>query len=1001
MNYWKKILSLIVMLTFFCSSIGHAQLLPSSTIATKIKKDAMEPSVQIAIQQSSQKQESLRLYEKSRSNMNIPIRIGEDISEVGDMWAIEIIKALQFWQNRLPPNEDIIVNFCTGDTPWIGYKKLADWITLWREAALSEETKVLFQENGIALNLLPDMKRVQAFPLDAIFPQKRDAYFSFHHILSDLFNQLGIPTTKQHFFYGDVAYAPESPHQFKQMNDTEFALLMQDVDVYGLRIDEFEAFLDERVDRSREEMLDQIHSDVQFRFLYGMKLQAEYMRTTLMSKGGPHIFLSGVGPSYEGKGHIGFLEEGSLFSRPTFIERAGFFINAGHAKENGGIAHAYAENGQSKYGAISFGFDELLHNVANDEWVIAIATNNDKARSIQVGIEGEMSIEYPITGLQYAQRGALILDYGAAYKTHYREHPWDYEVIPKYLWTKSFLRKFFMQLSIDTGKPLFQLTLKDFLNSESKGSEETVQKIHKNRRENMKYLLEQGTWEMFRDEVSHSTYNQILPQQKISEYIGIPEEQDKVMLINPHYDDAYLAVKNIIDQFHKEGKHIVAYVLTKGFTAVHDEYTFSLLQGIQELVGDEKVEEYLVSTETEVLDVFGQIDRIVVTELAEVCTERESPHISPKDFNPWNNMEHDEKKLRAQSLLLYLIKSLRKNGIRLDKPEDVYRYINFIMSMTQNKPLWGAQDVAIMQSIKTFIRITEEKAALMSLGLEYYAIHAPVSVQWYTGEGRGTTADENDIDELVRLIKLEQPSIIISNGEGFPDFGAHATTEVSIYAALLKLQNRFEMTEGEQGIEIGNITYIQYAGVWERFQTSTAQLSLLLTHKDTDNFSRLFRNFYPSQAPAACPDAGIGKEVFFSDQVIDNARRTLEEIATLLVGDSVFMTPLIGQNIAGILNYTIVDLQDPLVLQTLENKIRQIKRVRIAKENARSSKMHGTMPLPEIPLELAKHIDKLKKAGSTFTKREDVERLFNIGEKRQEKEAQQKSNRELLPLFAA
>ena len=64
------------------------------------------------------------------------------------------------------------------------------------------------------------------------------------------------------------------------------------------------------------------------------------------------------------------------------------------------------------------------------------------------------------------------------------------------------------------------------------------------------------------------------------------------------------------------------------------------------------------------------------------------------------------------------------------------------------------------------------------------------------------------LTEKVILERIPRPDVIISNGEGFPDYGAHSNTEISITIAARNLI--------EKGILAADTKYLQYAGVWER-----------------------------------------------------------------------------------------------------------------------------------------------------------------------------------------
>ncbi|MCJ7646456.1 hypothetical protein MUO65_06110, partial [bacterium] len=287
-----------------------------------------------------EKERALKIYmDTYNKTRHMEISINLDIEEAGITFACEIMKAIQYWMKKLPKDEKIVIHFCTGDTPWIGYTKMARYLDSWDD----KETQTILEAHGVDLNLKPDMSRVVAYPLDAVFPQKRTAYHSFANILNNMFDRLHIPEDQRHFFYGDI------DEYDNQMSDEAFDRIIKDIEKNGLLIDN--------------------SNEIQKPFINAMRHQAERMSQEMENLGGAHIFLAGIGPSYDGKGHIGFMEfetlekflmeSGDPFGLKTFIESAHHYVNRAHAKENGGLNNFYV-NGISKHGVISFGFYELL-----------------------------------------------------------------------------------------------------------------------------------------------------------------------------------------------------------------------------------------------------------------------------------------------------------------------------------------------------------------------------------------------------------------------------------------------------------------------------------------------------------------------------------------------------------------------------------------------------------------------------------------------------------------
>jgi 6-phosphogluconolactonase/glucosamine-6-phosphate isomerase/deaminase len=836
------------------------------------------------------------------------VLISKDIDEAGELWAVQIIKALQFFMQRLPQEAPIAVHFCTGDTPWIGYRKLVDWCDKWDSA----EVRAVLHRYGIDSDHKPDMKRIIAFPLDAIFPQKRNAYYAFANILNILFENLHIPEANRHLFYGDIIM--DDTGKVRTMSDDEFSSLMQDVEQNGILLDEFHAH--------------KLGKDIQYRHLKAMQHHAREMTVKIEELNGAHIFLSGVGPSYDGKGHVGFMEAGTSFAQKAFVSPAGYFVTAGHAKENGGIATMYTRDKKAMYGFITFGFYEVLYRQRNRDRqiVIVMATTNNKAESVRRFIEEEASTEYPLTGLQQST-GAIILDQGSAYRLKFLTNPWDFDTISD--WTPQWVRKFFVQTSKDRGKPVHKLEPKDFLHLVPTGCHGRISSLIRDiRRENLRLLTAEHFWQYHRDQVSTELADKLVFADKVSEKLKLARESH-ILIINPHLDDEYLGLQRVIHEFTRDGHKVHTYYLAKGYTAVHDSFIFAILERIKRF------------TKNEIQDCPTYEE--IVAQLSRLRSNRNNPLNDAMNFEPWYCMAEEEQLLMAQSLFVQLNKYLKhERGVDVDSVQKLGALVDFLTGVTKTKPFWGGVDLEIMSHIKTWTRVTETSAALMSLGLRFSEVHPPLDVTWYSSFGRGYTANQSDIEQVKHLIESHKPALLITNGEGFPDYGAHSTTEVSTYLALAELHH-----EGK--LELSSLKYLQYAGVWERIPAQDADLSVVLAEAEMAEFSRGFRNFYASQAPAPVPDSGTNTINFFSDQVCENARVTKEEIS-LLLGSHIpsEFQPILCNPLGGVLNYKLVQLNSPQFLSMVAHKREELERVRKAKEKSSSKTFQGDAPKPSI-----------------------------------------------------
>ena len=833
---------------------------------------------------------------------NIELLISKDIDEAGELWGVQIVKAIQYFMQTLPPQTPIVIHFCTGDTPWIGYRKLVDWMQTWKEPA----TQAIVQKHSL-LNLKPDMQRVVAFPLDALFPQQRSAYHSFATLLTALFDHLGIPDANRHLLYGDLIW--DESGQVRQMTAKEFATLMQDVATQGLLWPEYQN--------------NQLQDGLQYRHLKAMEYHSHKLSLTAEELGGGHIFLYGVGPSDEGQGHVAFIEAGTSFDRKIFLDTAGYFVAAGHAKENSGLGAMYAKNHRVMYGFVTFGFHELLYRQrqGQEEFVIGLATSNNKAESVRHLIEGKSEPAYPLTALQQSL-GSLVLDNGSSYRLRLMLCPWEFKTIET--WSSALIRKFFLQLSDATGKTIHNLNPEDFRKLPLRGSGEITTLLAQIRQANLVSLTGKKAWQELRDEVSRDVAGKLAFPNQVAGRVGLVAPS-KVVIINPHMDDEFLAMDKLIRELTAAGHRVVTYYLAKGFTAVHDSYIFAILDRIRQ-INDEELRN-LPSYEA------------IVTKLCELCLARQNPHAAASDLNPWRHMSELEQTLRVQTLAVQIIQYFRQEkGAIVDSTRKLKAIADFLQQATLAKSCWGGVDIDLMSQVKTWLRITEATSAMMGLGLKFCDIHPPVEISWYSASGRSLTASSNDIEKLRKIIADEQPDLLVSNGEGFPDYGAHSTTEISTYLALWQLMRNGAFAKK-------TLPYLQYAGVWDRITADDAALCVVLTDQDLGYFSRIFRNFYPSQAPAPVPDPGTKEINFFSDRVCDNAIVTRKEIVRLL-GNRIpkeFAKLLLDRG-SGVLAYKWVHPETQDFAALVEQKQIEMEQVRKAKERSSNKSFQGDAP---------------------------------------------------------
>ncbi|MFH1338653.1 MAG: hypothetical protein ABIH40_02255 [Candidatus Omnitrophota bacterium] len=902
---------------------------------------------------------ALELYNKStcKKSRNMQVRIEEDLDRAGDAFAVEILRALQFWRKE----PLVIMQLCTGESPFIGYRKLGGDRVL-REKGLynpkkfsgilkkygragaildtwdKPQTRAFLKNNGLNPELKPDMNKVIAFAVDAIFPRKRGDYFSFAHLLDNVCDLWGVPKNNRLFFYGDV-YVTAQNRGWKtgRMPDKEYEAILTSIDKEGLKILEYQAdcllkgdnrgfVLNSplRIERGKatgrrlrknkngdfrnEELLIKPleSSHIQHRYLESMRNQALMMREKLAQFGGAHITLLGVGPSYEGEGHIGFCEKNTPPRQTCFIAGINdfdstFHIAGAHAKEFYGFKNMFVVAGDvrmPKFGFITFGPADLTYrsqkaesesgkrNISKQAIVIVIATGNLKSSSVARAIEGEYDPRYPLS-LTRNCRGTYVLDKTAARELRVERFPWEF-------------------------RPQAEKLLRPAQISE-----------------------------------------------KLKEW-GL-REKSSVLFVNPHMDDEFLAMMHLLKEMAPH-YNIHACYASLGYTAVYGDYVLGLLGVAGRL------------EQSEIKSLNPKLKQSLLNELIkEGCNPRRVAHL---DYEILPYMSRKEKTLRAKILLTDLnerydlpakAKELSRN--KFGRKEDILKLKEFLAEVERRKPRGGGTDVEIMRFLKTSARFMESASGLMSLGVPYKNIYWPLDVSFYGPPGRPLAIKQEDIGKIKAVIKAVRPAMVVFNGEGFPDYSSHSNAEIGTYIALLELL-------GEKKIK-NDLVLFQWAGVWDRIGIDASQISVALTKEELQSFCNAFNFFYPTQAPyAPALNASSALPQPFSRDVIANAGKSAQELAaaTDLPGD---IADILKQG-GGVLNYKVAKLNDGRKNREFQRKQEELARSQLGIDISSNAALTGPAPYPEKLNELpAPLIRELLSKGVIPGKER---RLFGIGD---------------------
>lgn len=279
----------------------------------------------------------------------------------------------------------------------------------------------------------------------------------------------------------------------------------------------------------------------------------EYCRTyekKIEEEGGLDFQLLGIGRT----GHIGFNEPGSHHNSATRDITLDHITRVDAASAFKGV-----ENVPRK--AITMG----INTISNAKRIVLLAWGQNKAEVVKATIEGEISPEVPATYLQEHGNATFVMDKEAAAQLTRIDTPW---LVGGCSWTEDLTHKAVVWLSMAKGKPILQLTDKDYNDS------------------GMSDLLssEQSSYE-----INIKTFNRL--QHTITGWPGGKPDADdsnrpergepakkRVIIFSPHPDDDVISMGGTFDRLVAQGHEIHIAYQTSGNIAVADHEALKLVE---------------------------------------------------------------------------------------------------------------------------------------------------------------------------------------------------------------------------------------------------------------------------------------------------------------------------------------------------------------------------------------------------------------------------------------
>ncbi|RUA13287.1 MAG: glucosamine-6-phosphate deaminase [Flavobacteriia bacterium] len=275
----------------------------------------------------------------------------------------------------------------------------------------------------------------------------------------------------------------------------------------------------------------------------------EYERQ-IEAAGGLDFQLLGIGRT----GHIGFNEPGSHFNSATRDITLDHITRVDAAPAFKGL-----ENVPRK--AITMG----IGTIKKAKRIVLMAWGQNKSEIVKETVEGEISSEVPATYLQEHANTTFVLDKEAAQHLTRIDTPW---LVGSCDWTPDLTHKAVVWLSIEKGKPILQLTDKDYNDM------------------GMSDLLssEQSSYE-----INIKTFNRL--QHTITGWPGgkphaddtnRPERAEpakkRVIIFSPHPDDDVISMGGTFDRLVSQGHEVHIVYQTSGNIAVADHEALKIAE---------------------------------------------------------------------------------------------------------------------------------------------------------------------------------------------------------------------------------------------------------------------------------------------------------------------------------------------------------------------------------------------------------------------------------------
>ena len=258
-------------------------------------------------------------------------------------------------------------------------------------------------------------------------------------------------------------------------------------------------------------------------------------------------------------GQIGFNEPGSYSKSRTRLVQLTYNTRQKLASAFFGIENT------PKFG-ITLGIDTVMRS----DRIILLAWGEEKSRTVQRIVEGELTAQVPASYLQAHGNIEVVTDENAAQMLTRQQTPW---LVGPCEWTPKFVRKAVVWLCGVVQKPILKLTYRDYIEN------------------SLGELLEQGR---AYDQINIDVFNDL--QRTITGWPGGKPNADdstrpvasspfpkRVLIFSPHPDDDVISMGGTFIRLVQHGHDVHVAYETSGNVAVHDDVVLQNIDTSREL----------------------------------------------------------------------------------------------------------------------------------------------------------------------------------------------------------------------------------------------------------------------------------------------------------------------------------------------------------------------------------------------------------------------------------